>query len=270
MASITIKTPTRTISRNASQKDRALFLEEIENNVSKVCLKGLSSSLEKIYEEQISVISTFFQRVIARTPVDENYDRPYVTKTGEVKITTHTPDEEVCREHWYIEESHSAGKLYSKNLFNNGMGFDVVNNNEEIQMIKSHLKQMYPLKTFLSQGVEPSFTVGNDCKHFERLEYGYSNWESDTEPVIGMPIGREHGVKNKHSVQAPVGMLRITQMELESIKRKPSLKKITSRYKGGAYVGVTPSEKKLKEFYRMMKRGHRMRYADIKRFLEVY
>ena len=268
MASITIKMPKRSINLTAGKKKQIQFFDELENNVSRVCLGTFSKNIEKNYEDQIAVIATFFQRVVARTPLDERYERVIQTKNGE-KIIRHIPDEEICREHWYIEESHGKTKMYSRTLIRGGLEFNIVNNSEEINAIKEKLKAKYPLKRFLKANESPDFTVANDCKHFTRLEYGYSSWKNDTEPVVG-DGGREHGVKNKHSVQAPVGMLRITEAELDSIRRKPSVKSLRSRYKGGLALQVTPSEKKLKEFYKLLKRSHRIRYADIKKYLEEY
>lgn len=268
MASITIKTPTRTIPLTAKSRTQLKFYSELENNVSKICLNRFAQSIEKSYEDQIAIIATFFQRVVARTPLDERYERVVQTKNGE-KVIRHIPDEEICREHWYIEESHGKTKMYSRTLIRGGLDFNVVNNSEEINAIKDKLKSKYPLKRFLTANEAPDFTVANDCKHFTRVEFGYSAWKHDTEPVTGIG-GREHGVKNKHSVQAPVGMLRITEAELESIKRKPSLRSLRSRYKGGTAMKVTPSDKKLQEFYKLLKKSHRIRYADIKKYLEEY
>ena len=267
MASITIKTPTRTIPLTAKSRTQLKFYNELENNVSKICLGKFAQSIEKNYEDQIAVIATFFQRVVARTPLDERYERVVQTKNGE-KVIQHIPDEEICREHWYIEESHGKTKMYSRTLIRGGLEFNVVNDSEEINAIKDKLKSKYPLKRFLKANEAPDFTVANDCKHFTRLEFGYSAWNHDTNPVAGDM--REHGVKNKHSVQAPVGMLRITEAELESIKRRPSLRSLRSRYKGGTAMKVTPSDKKLQEFYKLLKKSHRVRYADIKKYLEVY
>ena len=268
MASITIKTPKRTIPLTAKPRTQVRFFNELEKNVSKICLNRFAQSVEKSYEDQIAIIATFFQRVVARTPLDERYERVVQTKDGE-KVIRHIPDEEICREHWYIEESHGKTKLYSRTLIRAGMDFYNVNDAGEIQQIKEKLMTKFPLKRFLKANEAPDFTVANDCKHFTRVEFGYSAWKHDTEPVVGVS-GREHGVKNKHSVQAPVGMLRITEAELDSIRRRPSVRSLKSRYKGGTLMRATPSDKKLQEFYKLLKRSHRIRYADIKKYLEEY
>lgn len=265
MASITIKTPKHSINLKASEQEKSIFADEIERSAAKMCIGALSKNYQKAYEDQLVIIATFFQRLVARTPVDENYDRVVLTKKGDTRVVHHTPDEEVCREHWFIEDTRTGRKLYSKSLFDSEMSFNVVNNSEEISKIKEAIRAICPISNGL-----PSFAVGNDCKHFESIEYGYNLWKSDSEPVTGDDIGREHGVKNKHSVQAPVGMLRITEAELQSIRKRPSLRSLRSRYKGGLRTSVTPSDKKLKEFYEILKKSHSVRYADIKRFLEVY
>ena len=108
MASITIKTPTRTIPLTAKSKTQLKFYSELENN-------RFAQSIEKSYEDQIAIIAVFFQRVVARTPLDERYERVVQTKDGE-KVIQHIPDEEICREHWYIEESHGKTKMYSRTL----------------------------------------------------------------------------------------------------------------------------------------------------------
>lgn len=267
MASITIKTPKRSINLTAKKEDKIRFFEEIEKNVSKVCIGALSDSVRKAYEDEIAILSVFFQRVIARTPVDENYDRVIITKNGEEKVIHHKPDKEICREHWFIEESHTGGKFYSKELISNGK-FEVVNNSEEINEIKAKLKSMFPLSKLVNGSYD--FAIGNDCRHFDRIEYGYSEWKGDSQPVVGQDIGREHGVENKHSVQAPAGMLRITEMELESIRRKNTSGSLRRAYRGGYKVSVTPSDKKLKEFYELLKKKHTLKYADIKRYVENY
>ena len=266
MASITIKTPKRSINLTSKKEEKIKFFNEIEKNISKVCLGALSESVAKAYEDEIAILSVFFQRVVARTPLDENYDRVIVTSKGE-KVVHHKPDKEICREHWFIEETSKGGKFYSKELISNGK-FEVVNNSEEINEIKAKMKSMFPLKNFADG--KPSFVIGNDCRHFDRIEFGYSEWKSDSQPVIGEEVGREHGVKNKHSVQAPAGMLRITEMELESIRRKNTSGNLRRAYRGGYKVNVTPSDKKLTEFYELLKKKHRVKYADIKRYVEVY
>ena len=269
MASITIKTPKRSISLKASQKKQIEFFQEIENNISKVCIGRISKAIEDNYESQIAIIATFFQRVVSRTPVDERYER-VITVKGEEKRVKHVPDNEVCREHWYIEEGHGKQKLYSKSMIKNGLNFNVVNDSSEINAIKEILKTRFPVKRFLNSNEEPSFSIANDCKHFDRLEYGFSSWKHDTSPVVGNELGREHGVQNKHSVQAPVGMLRITEAELESIRKRPSVRSLKSRYRGGTAIKAVPSDKKLKEFFNLLKKTHRIRYADIKRYIEEY
>lgn len=268
MASIIVKTPNRTLPNRSSKKKQMLFLDEIERSAAKICIGALSKNIEKAYEDQVSIIATFFQRLISRTPVDEKYERIIITKTGEKKVIKHKPDGEKCREHWFIEDTKTGDKIYSKRFIKGPDSFNVVNNSTEINEIKEAVKRKFPIKKYLDE--EPVFAVGNDSKHFERIEYGYSQWKNDTSPVIGAPIGREHGVKNRHSVQAPVGMLRITEAELESIRRRPSFRSLRSRYKGGLRTNVTPSDKKLEEFYKILKRGHRIKYADIKRYLEMY
>lgn len=266
MASITIKTPTRSIALTAKKEVQGAFLQEIENNVAKMCIGKMSLGVEKAYDDQISIMATFLQRLIARTPVDEPYDKIIVTKKDEQKVVKHKPDRDVCRERWFIEETQSGKKLYSKDLFQSKYDFNIVNNSEEIERIKNAIKTMCPIEKIAN----PSFVVGNDSRHFTRLEYGYEQWKNDGGVSIGEEIFRPHGVQNRHSVQAPVGMLRITQAELESIRRKPSMRSLRSRYKGGLRTSTVPSDKKLKEFITILKRSHKVKYADIKRFLEVY
>lgn len=268
MASLTIKTPDRNIKLRAGAKEKMEFFKSIEQNVANVSLGRMSRNIEKAYEDQVSIISTFFQRLIARTPLDERYERVIKTKDGE-KIVEHSPDNEVCREHWYIGDEHSRFKLYSKNFIKQEGSFFVVNDSQEINEIKQAIKEVFPLRIYVRENLQPSFEIGNDCKHFAALEYGYNKWLKDSEPVVGKG-GLEHGVKNKHSVQAPVGMLRITQAELEDIKKRSILGGLRRRYRGGYVVKGTPSKDKLKKFFNILKKGHRVKYADIKRYLEEY
>lgn len=269
MASITVKAPTKTISLRAKQTDRIDFFESMEKNISNVVLGRLALTFDKEYERLISVMAVFLQRLIVRTPLDDYYDREYVDKEGNLVIEHHKPDLEVCREHWIVEDKNGLGFGWNSKNTDVRFGYTILGDKSEIDEIKAKLMRHFPLSVYKRNGKLPDFEVSNNCVHFSRLEYGYKKWKNDTDPVVDKN-GREHGVQNQHSVQAPVGMLRITQMELESIKRSPSVRPLTARYKAGGNLRVTPSDKKLNEFWKMLKKGKKLRYADIKRYVENY
>lgn len=272
MATMTIKTPTEnyTIKKGQELKKDKSYFEAIKMQTSDIVLGNLSKFEKIAVDRQISIMATFFQRVVARTPIDERYAVTYTRKDGTTRTTYHKKDTIVAQNDWYITDGKTkmtAGqmKTIDKDLFWN------VNEKYSIDKIKKILKEKFDVTP------DTNFEVGNDNPHFELLENGNERWLND-----GLTAGkirteketvrREHGVQNKHSIQAPVGMMRISLAELELMKQSNVKSPLTSRYRSqyGRIQHRPPNRKKLEQFMKLLEKRGDLKYDDIKEYLEKY
>lgn len=195
---IATMTPGRGSARksSASSKDAAAaVMDEIDYAAGKVAVMALGKAVDRTNEQKMHIAATFFQWAVSRTPVDEVYDRD-----GEL----HEPDEDSVRDDWYI--SYGRMKLRSKDFPG---CFDQFNDQDAIKTIANRLRQ--GIKT--SRSIR-TFRVYNTNPRFSELEYGEYKYTSSK--TYKGP-GREHGVAGGFSIQAPRGMLRITELELDWI-----------------------------------------------------
>ena len=267
MAVMKIKTPTKSWEIKDSVKNNAAIENEIKYKVASVVLPKLAITAQRSIDRQISIMATFFQRLVARTPIDESYEVTYVDKKGNEKKRKHTIDRSVCQDSWYITDGKvkvtaAQMKAVDKNIFWN------VNERYSVDEVKKILKEKFVITD------KTEFVIGNDNDHYDRLEKGYSKWFNDgisAKKSVG-GLRRDHGVKNMHSIQAPVGMWRITYSELELIKESTAISPLTSRYRSqyGRIMNGVPNRAKLAEFARFLESKGNIAYKDIVRYLENY
>lgn len=166
------------------------------------------------------IASIVFQRIVSRTPFDEEY-RYEVVKDGEVKIKEHEPDDDVVRYDWTMTVAGQNSKTFSCRDFiamdpDFGMEF---NDKKDINLI---------LNTLLKSGLKPkiitnekgedvpdfSISFDNSNERFKTLEYGKYR-KGPTEPKYGKEY--VHGVtETQFSYQAPMGFYAITMKEYEA------------------------------------------------------
>lgn len=272
MAKITlkVKTPTQTWTVKEGVKFADVISKNIERNTAKIVLNKLSDLHDVAIRQQISIWATFFQRVVARTPLDENYSwTERNPETGEIIERHHKKDRIECRYDWYITDGST--KITAKELYEKDKSlFDYVSDANAIAKIADiFASELRFTKT--SQRI----SIYNDNPHFAVLEYGGGyNWED------GGTIKKarlEHGVENLHSVQAPVGMYRITEMELERSSGNTKAKTALSQrfkgqqvrtYKNGETRArkITPTDYQLTQIIKLLKKGH-IKYDDIARYI---
>ena len=259
MASIKIKTPTKSWEPKQGVIYNDVITKEVKSRVANIVLGELSVSAKIAIEREISILATFFQRVVARTPRDEIY----LNEKG----YEHTPDESICQDDWYITDGKK--KITSKEMRDKNPNlFWSPNDLTSVNIIKKLLKN-----SFQFDG-NSQFTIGNNNPHFKILEEGCDLWEKDSKhPASSISLNkRPHGVKNKHSIQAPVGMWRISLAELEVMRNSTALSPLTSRYRAqyGRTETKPPSKKKLAEFARLLASKGDITYKDIVRYIEEY
>ena len=275
MAKIIIKTPTKNYELKDKVKKNAEWTEEMKSRVAEVALGKLSKNVNIAMDRQVSVIATFFQRVVARTPIDEKYLRSNRMikdrKTGQLKPDEHIPDKgpgAVCQDDWYITDGRTKFtsaqmKAIDKELFWN------VNEKYSVNQVKKIIQEKFNITP------ETVFTIGNNNPHFQALEEGYEDWKNDGLRAVKNRkegIRREHGVENMHSIQAPVGMWRISMAELEVMVRSKAISPLTSRYRAqyGRIMRKPPNKAKLLQFMKLLESKKDITYADIARYVERY
>lgn len=156
-------------------------------------------------QRNIYLASIFFQRVVSRTPLDENY----IKYDGQ----EHKKDDDVVRECWYLE--YNGKRIYSKEI---GMDlFEDIGNKESTESVKSALDSFFP-----SGKVPRQIKIYNDNERMSWLEYGI--YDADSKGISYSKTGRPHGIEDGFSIQAPAGMLRITMAEVGEIAGESSHK----------------------------------------------
>lgn len=250
--SFVVKTPTKSLKTDNAKTALEAFSNSILNNVLKVTINQAGARLTTQKERDLTVAATFFQRVCARTPLDEEYEY--------AKGRVHTPDDNQCRYDWYIEKK---GKRVTAGNIHDSYSdvFDTVNNAQSIKAIETYLKFEFGNAIY----EDDEFVIGNNNDHFAILEYG----GYDKDGTIKEGPEYEHGVKNKHSVQAPVGMYRITRMELESLKRKVAKTPVATRFKRQKAISKDFSKDQLKRLLSQFKANRTLKLSDIKRYLNI-
>jgi len=281
MVKVIVKTPTRTWTPRQGILYGEIFEKQIENNAAMVALKNVAemnstgSNYISVIDQRLSIFATFFQRVVARTPLDEKYTY-YVEseKTGKMIKKVHIPDKgyhSQCRYDWFITdgEVEVSAQDFPKKYF------DVVNDKTAIEAIKKKFKSTFAPRLAkknaeIALETLEGLYIKNNNPHYQVLEFGGGwNWKNKSEIKEGKKY--EHGVENEHSVQAPVGMYRISLMELQRESARNVKTNLAKRYKGNGLTKRTklakvPSDKDLEDFWKLMKKK-KISYGDIKRYI---
>lgn len=258
----TIKTPQKNTTSYNKKDAIKLLKDTVNENVAKVAINNLILSTTSSYDININILATFFQRVCARTPIDETY-----TYTYKGKEHTHKANKIQCRMHWYIKDK---GKRVSSWMMRRDLGkniFDKVNDKQSIKKIANYLKSIFPSfteKVIIGNDVDD--VMGSGKGYFNKLEYGgykqYIPPRKGTGDVM-------HGVRNEHSVQAPVGMLRITMMELEYIKDSCMKEFSLKKYKNKVVPIKQRNNRKLKDLVSFFASNNKFNLNDIRRYIGV-
>ncbi len=174
----------------------------IENSVYNAAGQMIAEKTEESKRRNLFLAAMFFQRVVSRTPLDEDY-MTGINERG--KPTMHYADNDSVRDCWVA--SYRNKKITSKYLREScGCTFLKFNDRTEVKKIYEQFLELAG-KTKNISGVH----IDNTHERFPMLEYG----EYLHDGSIKSGEHYEHGVKGGYSVQAPAGMLRLTQQEFE-------------------------------------------------------
>jgi hypothetical protein len=257
--SFTIKTKTPSAgsaAKHISNAKQAVngVVEAIESTIGNI----VSDELEKLGEasnrRKIYIASIFFQMVVASTPVDG----PWTDSKGR----THKPDDDVVRDDWHI--AYGRTDLCAKDF--QGC-FETVYDEGAIRKIASALLDRVKTEKHIR-----TFRVYNTNPRFSELEYG--EYKLSGGEIKSGTDGRKHGVVNHFSVQAPEGMLRITEAKIDWIvqaSKKLSgglLAKAQDSLNSGGGTKKTKKRKNGKNgkaVYSYLKRKRKFTEADLQR-----
>lgn len=206
MATFKIKIKSQGQSQFSTFTDReGKFVAEkikgaIEDQVYNTAGRIIAEEAELCSKRNLFLAAVFFQRVVSRTPLDEDY-MTGMNERGH--ITMHYADNDSVRDCWVA--SYRNKKITAKALRENcGCNFDKFNDRSEIQIIYNQFL------SFMGKNKKINAVhIDNTHERFPMLEYG----EYAHDGSIKKGPKYEHGVKNGFSIQAPVGMLRLTQQE---------------------------------------------------------
>ena len=218
----------------------------------------------------------YFQRVISRTPRDENYS--YTDDKGHKR--THEDDGDYIQNYWTAKYWNYEG-ITAKYLRDScGCNFETFNNPKEIETIYREFRNRFfgkegsrgrankeAGKTTL-KSVRIFCDYPKDKIHelrYHLLEYG--GYVGDG--IIKRDSGNKyyHGVANGRSIQAPKGMTALTDAEYQSGQFKaPSKRAHTKNLL--KYIG--PTQQMTKELEKIIGTRSRLSDSDIAKIMELY
>ena len=206
------------------------YISIAKTETARVMASSMAGSTFSSIRDFIQAVAIVFQRVVARTPVDEAYKTKY-KQTGKVRNSggkgkpkedeaEHKPDNDSLRDDWVCNLKFDDFSITIKSTDYDVKIFEKINDKESIQVIVNDIVKK--LSSFNDikldkRGVNTKVSVNFENKngHFAKLEYGYGGRSSSHEPVKGDK--RYHGLVNGFSVQAPSGFFRISMIELGQI-----------------------------------------------------
>ncbi|MCQ2081590.1 MAG: hypothetical protein MJZ11_08020 [Lachnospiraceae bacterium] len=247
-----IKDPLDNVIKNAEGK--YAYMESVDLLTRSLVTKGASEILGVI-----NCASIVFQRLVARTPLDEEYDYVNINKLRDMiqsasgnesfdmsEVTEHhVPDNNRIRDHWRLTiniNSQIAADVFAKEF--DDKIFDEVNDINGINAIASKISSQFDTH-FRGRDKGMSFDYNivftNNSDHFAQLEYGRYKKSKN-----GIKQGEkyQHGVDGTgYVIQAPNGFYRKSLLELNAMLNKKQSRDV-SRKLMKYYVGKNPDLKK--------------------------
>lgn len=228
---------------NGSRQASDAVSGELEYAVGKAVVSALGKAVQRTNSQKIYIAATFFQWVVSRTPVDEEYLLP--------DGTVHEPDDDSVRDEWFM----AYGRLTICSADFPGC-FDTFNDQSAISRIADTLQRGITT----SRNIR-TFRVYNTNPRFSELEYGEYRFTSG---AIKAGPKRRHGVQGGFSVQAPRGMLRLTEAELgwisSSAKNRRGLMAKAQELRNQKMV---PDKRRTKAIYNHLKGKRRVKESDL-------
>lgn len=250
-------------NRKPSMKDFNIVLKNSVGKKAQFDLVEVTTStlVTRGAEELIGVINCsaiVFQRLVSRTPIDEEYDYINYAKVRQAIaegngneefdykdfVEHHTPDAERIRDHWELTinvNGTQAVQILSKD-FNDDL-FLVCNDSKAINEIASVIGTKFKSNISVKEKnlyFDYDIVFKNNSSYFDKLEYGKYK-----RTVGGAHQGKNylHGITNGYTFQAPNGFYRKTLLELNNLLNKRQSRDVSKKLMQ-YYVGKNPDLKK--------------------------
>lgn len=253
--------------KDGKQMSKIIGQKYLEDVVA-VTANAVAETVALHNERVVYQAAVFFTRVVSRTPKDESYyDRE--------KKVGHTADDDYVWKHWKIkywgkeitaEQMDTTGELFgNENDFDNRMKIQEVANIIKSKLFKGEAKFSQRKSRIRNLRIE------NDHPRFAMLEYGtYEKKNSE----IKKGDKHWHGLQNGYSVQAPYGMLRITQAEMLSMNESDFDRFISVFDRNSARVQKIPNKTQMMKLKKIMTENgipkRHLSNKDIDAITEVY
>lgn len=223
----------------------------LEDCLVRIAAASVSESYLVERERTLYMAAIFFQRVVSRTPVDEDY---LFWNKKKDDLDFHKADDDAVREAWELNSAGTGSGFTAKDFMDAGVSFDKFNS-------KSDIDRIYRLISDRFAGYEKvSIFIENHHKRFSQLEFGEYLHDGD----LKKGSKYYHGVERGYSVQAPYGMLRITQAEFGQMKLSESTEKMIKSYVNRSQrLQKIPSQAKVKRLRSLMKDKTHLSNSDI-------
>lgn len=242
--------------------------EELINTEAKmICEEADVQKLRSCF-----LAAVFFQRVCARTPVDEGYTK---TEYHGVPINpVHYPDDDYVRDAW---KAKCNGRTVSAKTLRHeyGIFFETFNDEKEINAIFNVFRERF-LNSPRAAKKHITINIENTHERFAMLEYGGYQKGSDGvkkgewSDYTGGQGAHYHGLVNGFSVQAPYGMFRITEAEFQKMTLKTSTEYLIRNYvKRSQRAAKVPSKSKIKSLRNILGK-RKLKDSDIEKVKEAY
>ncbi len=256
-------------SQRVTSEDNPRGLAELVTTSIKeeVCKVICGTVKEEVFQHNLRVIfqtAMFFQRVVNRTPKDEEY--------RDAHNRLHKPDDDYVWKSWSVEydKKKVTAEEMGEYLFSDWLEGTSFNDLNSINIVSNEIMdRLFGGFTGLRERTKfiRSIRIVNTHPRFAMLEYG--GYEISDTPT---PVKYDywHGVKNGYSVQAPYGMLRITQAEIESMTMKDYLSYIKRFKTYNSSVRKVPSQSKMKTLMKLITDKTHLSSKDIEFIAEQY
>lgn len=239
------------------------FQDAMAVSAGTVLVPVIANRVDRAKKISWRIVATFFQRVVARTPIDEDYFVEY--QNG--KKRNYKRDENSCKLDWYIQYRNK--KIYSKDIIEEyGNIFKTYNDKKSINTLEKYFKTIF----VGTETGKVTAIIGNDNPHFAVLEYGGIKGQPNKEikgannppDILSGEKIKTHRLKNGRSTQAPYGMLRITEAELESIV-KDSKRNPGDKFKN-MLTSKAPRKEKAMKLIKILKKSGKIPLEELSDF----
>lgn len=217
----------------------------------------LTETMESFIIRNLYLSAIFFQRVVCRTPVDEDY----LYMDSKDNLEFHKKDDDSVRDAWTV--SYNNAKITARQMMDSGISFGTFNDRNDIDKIF----ELFKAKFLKGKSRElRQVRISNGHKRFAMLEYG----EYPHDNGVRGKGKYYHGTDRGYTIQAPYGMTRITEAEFQQMSLSMSTEELIGKYvKKSNRLKKTPSKSKMKRLKSLILDRTHLSDSDIGSAMEI-